>query len=89
MKYLVAYDISDNKRRRKLFKLLLGYGINVELSIFEVQLDKNSINQLKTEIKKIINPKQDVVYIFPYSKEPLRNGIYKGKNYGDIFVWKR
>ncbi len=88
MKYLVVYDISDNKRRRKLFKFLLGYGINVQLSVFEVFLDKNSLNFVKKEIKKIINPKEDVVYIFPYYKEPLRNGIYKGKIYGDVFIWK-
>ena len=86
MKYLVAYDIADSKRRNKLFKLLLGYGINVELSIFEVEFDKKSLNQLKEQIKEIIDPKQDVVYIFPYTRQPLRNGIYKGKSYGDIFV---
>ena len=89
MKYLIVYDIADNKRRRKLFKFLLGYGINVELSVFEVELDKKSFRFVKSEIKKIINPKQDVVYIFPYSQEPLRNGIYTGKKYGDVFVWKR
>ncbi len=86
MRYLIAYDVSDSKRRTKLFKFLLGYGINVELSIFEVDLDKSSFNFLKSEIKKIINPKQDVVYIFPYSGEVFRNGIYKGKIYGDVFV---
>ncbi|MBK3332640.1 CRISPR-associated endonuclease Cas2 [Persephonella atlantica] len=86
MKYLVVYDVADSKRRNKLFKLLLGYGINVELSVFELELDKKSLNHLKSQIKEIINLKQDVVYIFPYTKQPLRNGIYKGKNYGDIFV---
>ncbi len=86
MKYLVVYDVADSKRRNKLFKLLLGYGINVELSVFELELDKKSLNHLKSQIREIINPKQDVVYIFPYTKQPLRNGIYKGKNYGDIFV---
>lgn len=86
MKYLIAYDIPDNKRRRKLFKFLLGYGINVQLSVFEVELDKSSLEFVKKQIKQIINSKEDTVYIFPYSKEPLRNGIYKGKNYGDVFV---
>jgi CRISPR-associated protein Cas2 len=86
MKYIVAYDIADNKRRRKLFKLLLGFGINVELSIFEIEADKNALEFLQSQIKKIINPKEDAVYIFPYSQEPLRNGIYKGKNYGDVFL---
>ena len=86
MKYLVVYDISDNKRRRKLFKFLLGYGINVELSIFEIEADRQSIDLIYSQIKKIINLKEDVVYIFPYSSEPLKTGIYRGKNYGDVFV---
>jgi len=86
MKYLVAYDISDNKRRNKLFKFLLGYGINVQLSIFELELDKNSLDFVRKQIKRIINSREDVVYIFPYSKEPLRNGIYRGKIYGDVFI---
>ncbi|NPA51789.1 MAG: CRISPR-associated endonuclease Cas2 [Aquificae bacterium] len=86
MKYLVAYDIADNKRRRKLFKLLLGYGINVELSVFEIEVDKENLSYIKEQIKKIINLKEDVVYIFPYSAQPFRNGIYKGKNYGDVFL---
>ncbi|WP_457626009.1 CRISPR-associated endonuclease Cas2 [Persephonella sp.] len=86
MKYLIVYDVADNKRRRKLFKLLLGYGLNVELSVFEVVLDKKSLKALTSQIRQIINPKEDVVYIFPYFKEPIRNGVYRGKNYGDIFV---
>jgi len=86
MKYLITYDITDNKRRNKLFKLLLGYGINVELSVFELEIDSKDLKKLIFEIKKIINPKEDAVYIFPYHKEPIRNGIYKGKNFGDIFV---
>ncbi|SNZ09117.1 CRISPR-associated protein Cas2 [Persephonella hydrogeniphila] len=86
MKYLIVYDVADNKRRRKLFKLLLGYGLNVELSVFETVLDKKSLKALTSQIRQIINSKEDVVYIFPYFKEPLRNGVYKGKNYGDIFI---
>jgi len=78
MKYLVAYDVSDNKRRRKLFKLLKGYGYNIQKSVFEVPInDKNMINKLKVEIEKIINKDKDVVYIFPYYEKPITNREYK------------
>jgi CRISPR-associated protein Cas2 len=74
MKYLVAYDISDNKRRRKIFKLLKGFGYNIQKSVFEIPIDNQTIiNILKTEIEKIINKDEDVVYIFPYYEKPLTN----------------
>ncbi|WP_457621963.1 CRISPR-associated endonuclease Cas2 [Persephonella sp.] len=86
MKYLVTYDVADHKRRNKLFKFLLGYGINVELSVFEIVVSQEVLKEVIEEIKNIINPSEDAVFIFPYTGEVLRNGIYRGKNYGDIFV---
>lgn len=86
MRYLVAYDVCDNKRRGRLFKLLLGYGFNVEFSVFEIDIPEKDIKKLEKDIRNIINPKEDSVYIFPYTIKPIRNGIFKNKEYGDIFV---
>ncbi|WP_293445093.1 CRISPR-associated endonuclease Cas2 [Persephonella sp.] len=86
MRYLVAYDIPDDKRRRKVFKFLLGYGFNVEFSIFEIYVDNQALKEVVSALKDIINPKEDSIYIFPYFKQPFRNGVYRGKNYGDIFL---
>jgi len=86
MRYLVTYDVVDNKRRTKLFKFLLGYGINVELSVFEIVVNNEGLREIVKGIENIIDPKEDAVFIFPYSGEPIRNGIYHGKNYGDVFV---
>jgi len=78
MKYLIAYDISDNKRRRKLFKLLKGYGYNIQKSVFEVPLnDQKIIQKLQEQIEDIIEKEQDLVYIFPYYEEPITNEEYK------------
>ncbi|WP_456399863.1 CRISPR-associated endonuclease Cas2 [Persephonella sp.] len=86
MKYLVTYDVTDDKRRNKLHKLLLSYGINVEFSVFEINVRPSQLNEIVKRILEIIDKDSDVVYIFPYSGDVIRNGIYSGKEYGDVFV---
>lgn len=39
---LVIYDVVDNKKRLKLSKYLLGYGIRVQKSAFEM-IDRKSV----------------------------------------------
>ena len=63
MKYLITYDISDTRRWNKLFRYLKKQGLNVQLSCFEVEVDK--INDIRDEILNIIDDDEDSVYIFP------------------------
>ncbi len=35
--YLVTYDIADEKRLRKVFKIMRGYGDHLQYSVFECQ----------------------------------------------------
>lgn len=56
---LVTYDIADEKRLRRMFKLLRGYGDHVQYSIFLCQLTDKDMVVLKEKMKDIINHKQD------------------------------
>jgi len=56
---LVSYDISNDKRLRKMFKLLRGYGEHVQFSIFLCQLTPSDVAVLSEKIKDIINHKED------------------------------
>lgn len=38
--YLIIYDITDNKRRRKVSKILEKYGIRIQFSAFECELNE-------------------------------------------------
>lgn len=38
--YLVAYDIRDERRWRRIFKLMNGYGEWVQLSVFQCRLSR-------------------------------------------------
>ena len=43
--YVLSYDISDNKRRRRLSKALEGIGCRVQESVFETYMNLAEIRQ--------------------------------------------
>jgi CRISPR-associated protein Cas2 len=43
---LIIYDITDNKLRLKLAKMLLGYGFRIQKSAFEATITKKKYNEL-------------------------------------------
>lgn len=51
MRYIISYDISDNKLRNKLVKILEKYGERVQYSSFEFELNKEDFNNLMSELK--------------------------------------
>lgn len=47
--YLVCYDICDDKRLRKVFRTMRGFGDHLQYSVFECQLTRVfSIWQIRT-----------------------------------------
>ena len=61
MNYLITYDISNDKRRTKLSELLDKYGIRVNYSVYECELNQTKLDKLlfEIELKKLINKKYD------------------------------
>ena len=62
-RYLIAYDISDDKRRNSVFKILMGNGDHVQFSVFLCQLNDIELLRLKHELKQNINNKHDQIII--------------------------
>ncbi len=61
--YLVSYDIADDKRWRKIFKVLKGYGDPVQLSVFLCALTREQKVGLLSNLLSIINQNQDKLLI--------------------------
>ena len=59
--FLVCYDISDDKRLRKVFQTMRGYGDHLQYSIFECQLTSTDLVRLRFELSAIIHHDQDQV----------------------------
>ena len=66
MKYLVAYDVTNNKNRKKLGELFEEFGTRVNYSVFEIELNKTKINKLLEQIReqKLYNKKQDSIRFY-------------------------
>ncbi len=65
---LVTYDVTDNKRRNKLFKALKGFGIPVQKSVFECMLDDEAYTKLIRKAPHFINTGVDSLRIYRLSK---------------------
>ena len=51
---VVAYDSPSNKRRRKLAKLLEGYGERLQWSVFECRLHPHQVQRLRQRLARIV-----------------------------------
>jgi CRISPR-associated protein Cas2 len=61
--YIVAYDISDQKRWRRVFRLMKGYGEWLQLSIFQCRLDRQRHAELVSLLDGIIHDQEDHVLL--------------------------
>lgn len=57
---LVIYDITDNKRRKKLSDYLQGFGFRVQKSAFEALIRENIYNKMMSGIGKFVGDEDSV-----------------------------
>ena len=57
--YIVTYDIADDKRWRRLFKLMHGYGEWLQLSVFQCRMTRMRQLELVRQIEAILDREKD------------------------------
>jgi CRISPR-associated protein Cas2 len=60
----VSYDIVDDKKRTRLAKKLLNFGQRVQYSVFECNLTKKQIAEMKKQLLPLIDQEQDSLRIY-------------------------
>jgi len=65
MLYIVAYDISSDRRRTKVHKTLSGFGRWSQYSLFECYLSEKEYLQLRARLDKILEESSDSVRFYP------------------------
>lgn len=60
-RYLVSYDICHPRRLRRVAKVLEGFGVRLQFSVFECPLDGMRLAQCKSALTKEINEEEDQV----------------------------
>lgn len=61
--YVVAYDISDARRWRRVFRLMNGYGEWLQLSVFQCRLSRKRHAELIALLDEIVHHEQDHVVL--------------------------
>lgn len=64
--YIIAYDIADPKRWRKVYKTLRGYGAWTQLSVFQLRLSARRHRELICQLEEIIKHSEDHILCFDF-----------------------
>ena len=75
---VVSYDIADDRRRRRIFKLMKDYGSRVQYSVFECLLDDSQFRELRQQVTSLIHPKEDSVRYYPLCAECREKRLISG-----------
>ncbi len=74
MHVVVCYDVSEDKRRTKIHKVLKSYGQWMQYSVFECDLTDTQYARLRRRLQKLIQPETDNILFY----------FLRGKNHGTV-----
>ena len=82
MHYTVAYDITDDKRRNRVAKILKDFGTRIQYSVFECNTDRRALLRLQSRLEKVIDLGEDTITFYHLcaacEKRIDRIGVEKG-----------
>lgn len=73
-RYLVAYDVRDPKRLRRMFKAMRGFGDPLQYSVFRCDLSDQEKVSLRAAVSAIIKSDEDQVLIVDLGPATGRGG---------------
>ncbi|WP_297057468.1 CRISPR-associated endonuclease Cas2 [Thermosulfurimonas sp.] len=59
--YLVCYDIAEEKRLKKIARIMEDFGVRVLYSVFECRLTNQEFEIMREAVEKVIDPLEDKV----------------------------
>ena len=85
---IITYDITDDNRLNKVRKILRKYLFWTQLSTFEGEISKGKLAQCLSEVKEVISPAEDSVYVYQVEnpKNLSKKVLGIEKNFLDNFL---
>lgn len=93
--YVICYDISKDRLRTRIEKVLSGYGKRVQYSVFESWLDNESYSDMKSKIRDVFeagkpDPSTDSIRMYKLCEACKKNvnkfGLDKSPQEGYIII---
>ena len=83
----VLYDIADDRARTRVAKFCKQAGLyRVQLSCFLGRLSRNEADELQLKIGAEIEAEMDKVYVFPMTKQQLRDAYLLGQAFDERLI---
>jgi CRISPR-associated protein Cas2 len=64
MHVVVSYDVSDDKRRTRIHKVLKSYGQWMQFSLFECNVTDTQYAKLRSRLNRLIHPEEDSIRFY-------------------------
>jgi len=76
-RFLVAYDVADDRRRTQIFKTLYAYGDHAQYSVFFCELDAQELAELRGKLRRAMHDTEDQIMLLDLgpSTNPLDTGL--------------
>lgn len=76
---MVCYDISNDKRLKRVSAILENYGLRVQKSFFQCDMSKEEMESLKIKLLEVVKLKKDSLFIYPIcvdcNKRAIKDGV--------------
>jgi len=88
MMHVVVYDIANERRLRRVASLCEDYGVRIEKSVFECELDAESYERFWSRLMALVSEEQDRVIAYPINqgdRAKIRSiGVYDRRDEGAL-----
>ena len=79
MFWVICYDITNNRRRRQVVKIMESYGVRAQFSVFECDITDRQQMTLEGKLSKVIDLDEDDVRFYPLNPADIKRVRTLGK----------
>lgn len=86
MKYIIAYDIKNDTKRRKIAKHLEKNAIRIQKSVFFIDTNKTKLQKILKVLSKI-NNKNGTIHCFSICKNCSNRALFIGETKPEVWIY--
>lgn len=90
MQALIAFDVTDDKRRYRLTRVLLDYGERIQESVFWIDCEDELLDRIRQRVSKVLDVTLDNYWMVPVcgacSKKVETIGIGRKPEIPEYFI---
>ena len=64
-RFVVCYDVADNRRRQRIAKILDAYGDRIQESVFELPVPAKLMQECLESVMSVLDTTEDGLIVYP------------------------